>query len=295
MRIPRFLRLRRGQVGLAILVFVVAVALLGPYLAPHGPAALIGAPGTGPSSSSLLGTDELGRDVLSRVLWGGRSVLVVAVFATGLAFLVGTLVGLVAGFSRNLLDPLLMRSIDLILAFPPLLFFLIVVTSVGTSQLVLIVGVALVEVPGVARVVYSATREASTSGYVEAAVARGERTSAILSREILPNIMSPVIANLGLSLTFSVLMVAAVNFLGLGEQPPAANWALMISENLVIVQSNVWAIVAPAAMIATLTIGVNLVADAISHSLGRSDVDAATIVRTGHQLSDATPTTEAVV
>ena len=278
MTIPRFLRLRRGQVGIAILGFVLCIALLGPFFAPYSPAALIGAPGGGPSTSSPLGFDYLGHDVLSRVLWGGRGVLVIAFAATTLAFLLGTLTGLVAGASRNLLDPLLMRLVDLILAFPPLLFFLIVATSVGTGQLVLIVGVALVQTPGVARIVYAATREISVSAYVEAAVARGERTSAILTREILPNILGAVIANFGLSLTYAVLLVAAVNFLGLGEQPPAANWALMISENRVILQANVWATVAPAAMIAALTIGVNLVGDAISQSLGRSDAEVATFV-----------------
>lgn len=273
----RFLRTGRGRVGSVILVVVLFIALFGPFFAPHDPAALVGAPGQPPGGGFVLGTDYLGHDVLSRVLWGGRSVLWLAISSTTLAFLAGTMIGLVAGYSRNFLDPLLMRSVDVILVFPPLLFFLIAATAVGTSKAVLIIGVAIVLAPGIARIVYSATREVSVRGYVEAAVARGESTPAILRREILPNIAPSLIANIGLSLTFAILLTAAVNFLNLGLQPPAANWALMISENRPVLSLNVWSTVAPAALIAALTIGVNMVGDAISHSLGRSAVEAEAI------------------
>jgi peptide/nickel transport system permease protein len=270
----RFLRTGRGRVGGTIIVLVVAVAVLGPLVAPYSPDEIVGIPGQEPGGDFMLGTDYLGHDVLSRVLWGGASVLYLSVVATALAYAIGVTVGIVAGYSRNLLDPVLMRTMDVILVFPPLLFFLIAVTSFGTGVGVMIIGVALVQAPGVARIVYSATREVAVRGYIEAAVARGERTPAILGREILPNIMPTVIANLGLSLTFSVLLIAAVNFLGLGLQPPDANWALMIAENRPVLSLNVWSTVAPAALIAALTIGVNLVGDAISHVLGRTDVEA---------------------
>jgi ABC-type dipeptide/oligopeptide/nickel transport system permease subunit len=257
-----------------ILVIVLFIALFGPFFAPHDPSALVGAPGQPPGGGFVLGTDYLGRDVLSRVLWGGRSVLWLSLSATAIALVTGAVVGLVAGYSRSLVDPILMRSVDVILVFPPLLFFLMAATALGTSEAVLILGVAIVLAPGVARIVYSATRETSVRGYVEAAVARGESTGAILRREILPNIMPSLIANAGLTLTFAILLVAAVNFLNLGVQPPAANWALMISENRQVLTLNVWSTVAPAVMIAALTIGVNLVGDAISHTLGRSDFEA---------------------
>ena len=279
-RLPRFVRSLRGRIGLVVLGCVLLVALVGPAFAPYDPAAIGGLPGAGPSSTHLLGTDALGRDVLSRVLWGGRSVLSLALAATLLAFAFGGVIGLVAGYTRSFVDPMLMRLMDVILAFPPLLFFLIVATSVGTSQLMLVVGAALVQAPGVARIVYSATREASVRGYVEAAVARGESMPSILRREILPNIMNPVIANFGLTLTFSVLIIAAVNFLGIGLQPPAANWALMVAENRSIVSINVWATVVPGVMIAALTIGVNLVGDAVSDSLGRSETAPEAVVAT---------------
>jgi peptide/nickel transport system permease protein len=269
-RRPAYLRSARGVVGLAIVVVVVLVALVGPLVAPHAPTAIIGPPGTPPNGRYPLGLDYLGRDVLSRVLSGGLSVLWLSLAATSLSFLGGLGIGLTAGYAGGVTDAVLMRVIDVILCFPPLLFFLIVATSVGTSKLTLVIGVAIVLAPGVARIVYTATKEVATSAYVEAAVMRGESGRAVLGREVLPNILPTVIANFGLTLTFSILLIAAVNFLGIGIQPPAANWALMISENRPIVSINVWATVAPATLIAVLTIGVNLLGDAISHARGRS-------------------------
>jgi peptide/nickel transport system permease protein len=269
-----FTSTRRGKLGLALVTLIVAIAVLGPLFAPHNPAALVGSPGQPPGGGLVFGTDYLGHDVLSRVLWGGWSVIWMAVAATAMAYVIGVAVGLAAGYSRSWLDPVLMRSMDVILAFPALLFFLIVATSVGQGELTLVVGIGIVLAPGVARIVYTAAREATTRAYVEAAVARGESTIAVLRREILPNIAFAVITNLGLSLTFAILLSAAANFLTLGVQPPAANWALMISENRPVLTLNVWATVVPAALIAALTIGVNLVADAVAEALGRTDEES---------------------
>ena len=268
--LPRFLRIGRGRIGMAILLVPVVVALLGPFFAPHSPSALVGPPGVPPGGEFLLGTDYLGHDVLSRVLWGGRSVLWLSLASTLLAYAIGVTTGVIAGYNRNLLDPLLMRAVDVILVFPPLLFFIIAATAAGTSEATLVIGVAIVLAPGVARIVYTATRETAVRGFVEAAVVRGETTRSILAREILPTISPVLIANVGLSFTFAILLVAAVNFLGLGLQPPAANWALMISENRPVQSLNIWATLSPVAMIAMLTVGVNLLGDAISQSSGRS-------------------------
>jgi peptide/nickel transport system permease protein len=272
-----FTKTRRGQIGLGLLVVVVAVSLIGPLLAPHGPADIVGAPGSPPGGGALLGLDYLGEDVLSRVLSGGSSLLWIAVSATVVAYVIGGSIGLVAGYARNWLDPLLMRSVDVILAFPALLFFLIIATSVGRGSLVLVLGIGIVLSPGVARIVHTATAEVTTRAYVEAAVARGERTVAVLRREVLPNIAPALITNLGLSLTFAILLVAAANFLNLGVQPPAANWALMISENRPVLPVNPWATVAPAVMIAILTVAVNLIADAVVEALGKSGDEALAI------------------
>jgi ABC-type dipeptide/oligopeptide/nickel transport system permease subunit len=220
----------------------------------------------------VLGTDFLGRDVLSRVLWGGRSVLALAGAATLLAYLAGGATGLIAGYRRGLTDGVLMRGVDVMLSVPALIFLLVLVTGAGTSAAVLVAGVALVQAPLVARVVRTATLEQAVKGFVEAAEARGESTLAIVWRELLPNIAGPLFADVGLRFTYSIILVASVNFLGLGLQPPAADWALIVSENRSGLDLNPYAILAPALLIAVLTIAVNLVGDAIARGLGRSSV-----------------------
>jgi ABC-type dipeptide/oligopeptide/nickel transport system permease subunit len=268
----RFLRSGTGLVGFALLVIVLGIALFGPFFAPHGPRESIGIPFEGSSGEALLGYDGLGRDVLSRVLWGGRSVLALAGLATLIAYLAGGLIGLVAGFSRSLADPLLMRGVDVLIAIPALLFILVLITGAGTSKTTLVAAVAVVQAPLIARVIRTATLEQSLRGFVEAAVARGEGTFAILRREILPNIVAPIAADIGLRFTYSIILVASVNFFGLGLQPPAADWALIISENREGLTLNPWVILVPAAMIALLTISLNMVGDAVARSLGRSSV-----------------------
>ncbi len=260
----------RGVSGLVALTLAVGLALFGPFLAPHPPDLPVGTPYEGPSSEALLGTDLLGRDVLSRVLWGGRSVLALAGVATLFAYAGGLLIGLVAGYSRSLVDPSLMRSLDVLISFPALVFLLVLVTGLGTSKAVLILGVALIQMPAIARIIRSATLTQSVRGFVEAAVARGESTFAILRRELLPNIVSPIAADIGIRFTLAIILVASVNFLGLGLQPPAADWALMISENRSGLTLNPYAVLAPAVMIALLTIAVNMVSDAIARTQGIS-------------------------
>jgi ABC-type dipeptide/oligopeptide/nickel transport system permease subunit len=268
----RFARTPAGLVGLLLLALVLGLAVLGPFFAPHEPDLPVGIPLTGPAEGRVLGTDFLGRDVLSRVLWGGRSVLALAGAATLLAYLAGGATGLIAGYRRGLTDGVLMRGVDVMLSVPALIFLLVLVTGAGTSAAVLVAGVALVQAPLVARVVRTATLEQAVKGFVEAAEARGESTLAIVRRELLPNIAGPLFADVGLRFTYSIILVASVNFLGLGLQPPAADWALIVSENRSGLDLNPYAILAPALLIAVLTIAVNLVGDAIARGLGRSSV-----------------------
>jgi peptide/nickel transport system permease protein len=268
----RFLRSFSGAFGASIVLLVLAFAIFGRYLAPHDPAEPIGIPLSDASSNAWLGTDFLGRDVFSRLLYGGRSVILIALAATLLAYAIGLTIGLIAGYSRSAVDPLLMRTVDVMLAFPPLLFLLVLITGAGTGVGVLIVGVALIQAPAISRIVRTATQVEAVRAYVEAAVARGERSLAVVSREVMPNILAPVLVDAGLRFTFSILIIASVNFLGLGLQPPSPDWALMISENREFISVNVLAVLAPAAMIALLTIGINLTGDGIARSLGRSYV-----------------------
>ena len=266
----RFARTGYGKVGLAGSLLLLALIAVGPLLAPHDPSAIAGLPLQHASRQFPLGTDGLGRDVLSRVLWGGRSIVGLSVLATSLAYAAGASIGLLAGYTKSILDPLLMRAMDVLLAVPPLLFLLVLATGAGRSIPVLVLGVATVHVPSIARIVRASTQEVATHGYVEAAVARGERLPALLGREILPNVLGTVLADAGIRLTASILILASVNFLGLGLQPPAADWALMISENRGGIALNSLAVAAPALLIAFLTISVNLVADAVARSLGTS-------------------------
>jgi peptide/nickel transport system permease protein len=259
-----------SRTALTVLAAAIAVALLGPLLAPHSPTAIVGVPYTGPGSGQLLGTDAIGRDVLSRVMHGGRSVVLYAGAATLLAYFVGATLGLLAGYTRSLLDPVVMRTVDVLLAFPPLIVLLLLAAGVGRGGLVLIVGVAAINVPMIARVVRTVTLEVSVRAYVEAAILRGERTAYVLWRELLPNIAAPVAADAGVRFTASILAIAALNFLGLGVQPPAADWSTMIAENREGITLQPWAVAAPALLIAMLSLSVNTTADTFARSLGRT-------------------------
>jgi ABC-type dipeptide/oligopeptide/nickel transport system permease subunit len=269
----RFLRSWSTRIWLAIGLLVLGIALFGPFFAPYSPTELVGIPLQKPNSEFLLGTDTLGRDVLSRVLWGGRSIIGLAVASTLLGYVVGGAIGLAAGYSRGWVDSTLMRFIDILLAFPPLLFLLLLAFGAGSGPLTIIVGVAVINVPGVARIVRTVTQEASTRGYVEAAVARGEKMPAVLWREISPNIAGTIVADAGVRFTGSFLAIAGLNFLGLGLQPPAADWATIIAENRTAISIQPWAVAVPAILIALFTIAVNVVGDAVARARSSSAED----------------------
>jgi peptide/nickel transport system permease protein len=270
-RVPAFIADDwRGGIGLVILTCVVLLAVAGPVFAPHSPTASIGIPGQPSARGAPLGLDYLGRDVLSRLLCGGRSTLLLGTVATALTYLVGISVGVIAGYSKSLLDPLLMRIVDICLSLPALLVMLLAVTAVGNSEGVLVAACAVVLFPGVARIVRTATMGVSLNSYVEAAVARGESAVAVMRREILPNILAPIVADFGVRFSWAIILIASVNFLGLGLRPPAPDWSLMIAENRVIIASNPMAVAAPALVLALLIISVNLVGDSYVRHLGRS-------------------------
>jgi ABC-type dipeptide/oligopeptide/nickel transport system permease subunit len=289
LRVPRFARSRDGVAGLLILGLVLAIALLGPVFAPHDPYATVGVPASPPSSDALLGTDVLGRDILSRVLHGGLSVLWLGALTTMLVMLAGVTIGMAAGYVGSWVDAGLMRVLDVILSVPALLLVLLLVTGLGTTIAVLVLGAVAVQIPSVARLVRAATQEVSTRAYVEAAVARGERAIAIMLRDVLPNIASIVLADFGIRFGYSVIIIASMNFLGLGLDPPAADWGLMISENRQVLATNPLAVVAPAALLALLTLAVNLVADAYGLSRGTSDVLAEDLASTSPSSSVGDP------
>lgn len=260
-----------GSVALAFVLAVLLVAIFGPYLAPYTPSETVSTPFADRSGDFVLGTDFLGRDVLSRVLHGGKAAVFLASGATVGSYLIGAPIGLLAGFRGGRIDGVLMRSVDVLLAFPPILFLLVLASGLGPSEWTLFISITVVFAPGVARMLRTGAQTVSRTGYVEAALARGENTGRILAREILPNIKGTVVADAGPRLTFAILLVAAVNYLGVGLRPPAADWALMISENRTGLTLQPLALLFPAAIIAVLTVAVNVVADQVTNRVRELD------------------------
>lgn len=267
------LRSREGLIGTIMLLFVLGVAVLGPLFAPYDLAAPIAFPGAPPQAGALLGTDEIGRDVFSRVLNGGLPVISLSALSVLLVYGIGVPAGAFAGLRQgSKTDSAIMRTVDLLITFPPLLLLLVLVAGAGSSFWALLIGIVLVLFPGVVRIARSATQAIALSGYVESAQLRGERFPGLLRHEILPNIAPTVLADLGLRFSGAVVLAASVNFLGLGAKPPSANWGLMIAENRSVFASNIWALIVPATLLAMLTISVNLLGDAYVARLTRSDV-----------------------
>lgn len=257
-----------GTVGLAITAAIVLLAVIGPAIAPHALDETVSAPAIGPGSGLPLGTDSLGRDVLSRLLYGGRDLIAVGLATTLVAYLVGALVGLVAAYRGGLLDGVLMRGADVALVFPGLLALMLIVTGLGTGTGSLVVAVAVLQAPGIARFVRAAALGVLGSAYVEAAELRDEPTWRILARELVPNIAGPLLADAALRFTISVYLIVAAGFLGFGAPPPAADWGQMLAENRDIITLNAWAVIAPAALVALLTIGIGLLADGAASRVG---------------------------
>jgi peptide/nickel transport system permease protein len=262
----RSLRQRRTKIGVALVVVLVGVAVFGPLFAPHAPAEFVGAPYSKPSSTALLGTDNLGRDVLSRFLWGGRSILGLSAAATAIGLALGAAIGLFAAYSRGVRDDVLMRGMDVILAFPSIVLALVAVATVGPKLWLLVLVVGLTTMPRVARVTRGASLEVVERDYVAAAQAMGEPRRKILVGEILPNITSPLLVEASLRLTYSIGLIAGLSFLGFGLQPPAADWGLMINENRQGLTIQPWGVVMPVIAIALLTIGTSLIGDGVSRA-----------------------------
>ena len=266
----RAARTPRGAVGLTISGFVVLLAIIGPFIAPHDPTVSVGQtfgpPGSG---NGLLGGDVLGRDVLSRVLAGGWLLLAVAVAATALGVILGVMLGVTAAYAGRWKDGLIMRVVDIFLAFPQLVFALLLVSVAGTHIWLLILAVGLSHAPQVARVVRSAALDVCERDYVKAVELYDTPSLRVMTGEVLPNILSVVMVEFGLRFTYSILIIAGMSFLGFGLQPPTPNWGLMINENRIGLVVNPWAVIVPAALIAVLTVGLNTFTDAIARaSLG---------------------------
>ena len=259
-------RTPRGVTGLGLAGFVVAVAVIGPLVAPDSPSALQTLPFAKPSGRFLLGADFLGRDVLSRVLAGGWLLLLMAAAATALGIAAGAAAGISAAYLRGRPDGLIMRTVDVILAFPQLVFALLLLSILGPKLWLIVLAVGLTHAPAVARVLRSATLDISERDFVKVAELQGMRPVTIMAREILPSLSTPLMVEAGLRLTYSIIIMAGLAFLGFGPPPPSPSWGTMINENRAGLALNPWAVIIPALLIALLTIGVNLLTDAVGRA-----------------------------
>lgn len=259
-------KLARTRIGLGIVIVIVLIALVGPALAPHSPTAFVALPNSGPSSHALFGTDQIGRDVWSRFLHGGLSVLGLAVASTAVGLILGLIVGLTAAYAGGVVDEVLMRTADVFLAFPQIVFALLLVSVFGPKLWLLVLTVGISTAPRVARVMRGAALQVVERDFVKAAEAVGESRRRILFGELLPNVTSPLLVETGLRLTYSIGLVAGLSFLGFGLQPPHADWGLMINENRLAITVQPWGVLLPVLAIALLTIGTNLVTDGIARA-----------------------------
>jgi peptide/nickel transport system permease protein len=260
------MRLWRTRIGLALIVLLVAAAVFGPAVAPFGPTDFAGFPNQPRGGELRFGADQLGQDVWSRFLYGGRSILVLASLATALGLVLGVVVGLVAAYSRNWLDDVLMRIMDVVLAFPQIMLALVVIATVGPKEWLIVLAVGLTTMPRVARVIRGAALTIVERDFVAASEALGESRVRILGAEILPNVTSPLLVEASLRLTYSVALVAGLAFLGFAPDPTAADWGLMIQENSTALSVQPWGVVLPATAIALLTIGTGLLGDGLARA-----------------------------
>tara|TARA_B100000676_G_scaffold102893_1_gene102658 strand:+ start:8135 stop:8959 length:825 start_codon:yes stop_codon:yes gene_type:complete len=250
-----------SKFGLFVIVLYAFVAIAAPVLAPYGETAIVGGQYEPWSSEFLLGTDSIGRDMLTRLIFGARNTVGIAFVITVLAFVIGGFTGMVAATMGGWIDQILSRIVDVLMAIPGLVFVLLVLAFFGTAIPVLIVVVAIFESTRVFRLTRAVSMNVEVMDYVEISKVRGESTWWIVWSEILPNTTAPLVAEFGVRFTYTFLFIAALSFLGLGIQPPIADWGGMVRENAVLITFSDFTPLLPAAAIALLTVSVNFVID----------------------------------
>ncbi len=254
-----------ARIGLAIVLLNVFAAVFTPYITPYSETEIVGDVWLPMSWDHLLGTDHLGRDLYTRLIYGARNTIAIAFVTTMLSFVVGTILGFFAATLGGWTDLTLSRMIDILMAFPTLIFALIALSVVGTSVASLIIIIALLDSTRVYRLSRAVAMDIAVMEYVEAARLRGEKIWWLMRQEILPNAMPPLVAEFGLRFCFVFLFIAALSFLGLGIQPPTADWGGMVRENAGAITFGIFIPLWPAGAIAFLTVGVNLIVDWFLH------------------------------
>jgi len=254
-----------AKFGLLVIFTYIFVAVFAPVIAPYGETEVVGQEYEESSPEFLLGTDNLGRDMMTRLVYGARNTVGIAFVTTCLAFLVGGILGLLASTLGGWVDQGLGRIVDVLMAIPQLIFALMILTIVGTSVTSLVLVIALLDSTRVFRLARAVSMNIVVMEYVEAAKLRGEGLWWIIRHEILPNIMPPLVAEFGLRFCFVFLFISALSFLGLGIQPPTADWGSMVRDNATLITYGITTPLLPAGAIALLTVGVNFVVDWFLH------------------------------
>ena len=275
---------KTALVGLAIVLFWVVAALAAPVLTPYTPTQQdMNAPNSGPSAAHPLGTDDLGRDLWARLIYGARVVLIAlpltdhlwlpigtAIWGVLLGLVVGSTLGLIAGYLGGWVDDVVMRGLDAMMAFPVILLYLIIIATIGPSAVNVVLAIAIVGTPGFARLVRGLTLDIRTRDYIRAAEVRGESRWYIMLVEILPNARGPLIVDTTLRVGYAVFAMGTLGFLGLGLPPPSPDWGSMVAKGRrFILAGSPWAALWPSLSIATLVIGLNLFADGLREQLER--------------------------
>lgn len=269
--LARFLASKQVRWGIGLVVVTALLAVFGRLLAPYGPTDPITTPYAPPGNGLLLGSDQLGRDVLSRVLSGGLYLAWMAPLSAVLSVGIGAAVGMIAAYYQGWTDTILMRIMDVLLAFPGLLMALMFVSVLGPSPTLLVFLVVLALIPGVARVIRGAAGPICNREFVLWAQSVGIPGRKLIVREILPNITSPLLVELGVRLMWAVGILASISFIGYGIQPPTPDWGLMVSENRTGLATQPWAVLAPIVMIVLFTVGGNLIAEGGARVIARTE------------------------
>ena len=255
-------------IGILLVVLHLVVAIGAPWVAPYAPTSLLDAPLEPPSATYWLGTDDLGRDAFSRLLWGGRVAMLVAFAAGVIAVVGGAVLGLSAAFMRGAFDDCMLRLVEMKLAVPTILFVAIFVTGFGQSIPILILAIGIIQMMGVVRTTRAAGIVLMEQGYVRAAQLNGESGPKIILRELLPNVADLMAVEFALRASSALLLVSALSFLGLGISPPTPDWGLMVEDAMALLDSEPHLVLAPALAISTLVLGINLAAEGLAEALG---------------------------
>jgi peptide/nickel transport system permease protein len=264
-------RVPRTRAGIVMTTTMVLVALVGPWLAPHGLQEFVDIPFSPSARGAPLGTDFLGHDVISQALYGGRSIVWMAFATTTLGVGLGVVWGVAASYGGGWVEDALMRLADVVYAIPVIVLVLVVLSVAPSSRWLIVVLISIGWAPQVARVARGATGGVVNREFVEFARLIGIPAHRVIRREILPNIMTPLLVEYGLRLTWSIGAIAGIGFLGFGAQPPATDWGIMINQNRQGLTTAPWGTLLPCLLIGVLTVGTNLIAEGLARSLARDD------------------------